>query len=106
MPISFAARGPLTLTSPSVFFLVFDPATMGDNLAGIGKWNTPSSIASQLTTELNSLGNNTMSAASATYDNSTNLNIYVDIEVNLASLSPTAGAYVAIYVLCAPDGTN
>jgi hypothetical protein len=75
-------------------------------MANIGKWNTPTAIASQLTTELNSLGNNTMSAASTAYDNATNMNIYCDLEVNLASLSPTAGAYVAIYILEAPDGTN
>jgi hypothetical protein len=59
-----------------------------------------------LSTGLNSLGNGTMSAASATYANQTNLDLYCDIEVNLASLSPTAGAYVSIYVLAAVDGSN
>ncbi len=75
-------------------------------MANVGKWNTPTSIASILTTELNSLGNNTMCSASADYDNSTNLNIYADIELVLASLSPSAGAYVAVYILEAPDNSN
>lgn len=75
-------------------------------MANIGKWNTPTSAASILTTELNSLGNNTMSAASSAVANQTNLDMYVDIEVNLASLSPAAGAYVAIYIAEAVDGTN
>jgi hypothetical protein len=47
-----------------------------------------------------------MSAASATINNQTNLDIYCDIEVALASLSPTSGAYVAIYILESVDGTN
>jgi hypothetical protein len=75
-------------------------------MANIGKWNTPSAIASELTTGLNSLANNTMSAASSTIGNDTNLDIFVDVEVVLASLSPTAGAFVAIYILEAPDGSN
>jgi hypothetical protein len=59
-----------------------------------------------LSTELNSLGNTNQSAASAAYANQTNLDLYVDIEVALASLSPTAGAYVALYILEAVDGSN
>jgi len=47
-----------------------------------------------------------MSAASAAIANQTNLDIYVDIEVNLASLSPTTGAHVDLYILEAIDGTN
>jgi hypothetical protein len=75
-------------------------------MANIGKWNAPTASATQLNTGLNALANNTMSAASATYDNSTNLNIYCDIELVLASLSPTAGAYCSVYIWCAQDGTN
>ena len=74
-------------------------------MANIGKWNDPT-LTTVLSTELNSLANATMTAASATYDNSTNLNIYCDLEVALASLSPTANALVGIYLWCAPDGTN
>lgn len=75
-------------------------------MANIGKWNAPSSTVTVLTTELNSLGSATMSAASSAIANQTNLDIYVDIEVNLASLSPAAGAYIAVYIALAVDGTN
>jgi hypothetical protein len=79
-------------------------------MANIGKWiggaNAPGSPLTVFSIGLNNLANNTMSAASSTLDNSTNLDLYCDIEVNLASLSPTAGAYVAIYVWEAIDGTN
>ena len=75
-------------------------------MANIGKWNAPSTIVTALSTGLNSLANNTMSAASSTISNATNLDMYVDIEVNLASLSPSSGAYVALYILEAVDGTN
>lgn len=75
-------------------------------MANIGKWNAPSATVSVLTTELNSLANNTMSAASSAIANQTNLDIYVDIEVSLASLSPGAGSYVALYIALAVDGTN
>lgn len=75
-------------------------------MANIGKWNTPSATVTVLSTELNSLGSATMSAASTAIANQTNLDIYSDWEVNLASLSPTAGAYVAVYIAEAIDGTN
>jgi len=75
-------------------------------MASIGKWNTPTAAATILSTELNSLGSGSMSAASTAVANQTNLDIYVDIEVNLASLSPATGAYVALYIAEAVDGTN
>ena len=79
-------------------------------MANIGKWvagaNAPGSPLTVLSTGLNSLGNATMSSASSTLDNSSNLDLYCDLEVVLASLSPSAGAYVAIYVWESPDGTN
>lgn len=75
-------------------------------MASIGKWNTPSSIVSVLTTELNSLGSGSMSAASAAINNDTNLDMYGDLELNLGALSPTAGGYVAVYIAEAADGTN
>lgn len=75
-------------------------------MANIGKWNTPSAISTVLTTELNSLSNNTMTAASSAINNTSNLDIYVDIEVVLAALSPSAGAFVAIYILEAVDSSN
>jgi|SRR5215475_330274 len=76
-------------------------------MANIGEWSlSPVGLTTVLSTGLNSLGNATMSAASATYSNDTNLDLYCDVEVLLASLSPTAGAFVAVYVLEAVDGTN
>ena len=75
-------------------------------MANIGKWNAYRGIVSVLTTELNSLANNTISAVSAAIDNSTNLDIYADFELVLASLSPTAGAHIDVYIALALDGTN
>lgn len=75
-------------------------------MANIGKWNTPTAAVTVLSTELNTLGIATMSAASTAIANQTNLDIYVDIEVNLASLSPTASAHVDLYIAEAVDGTN
>ena len=74
-------------------------------MANIGKWNAPT-VTTVLSTGLNSLANNTISAASSTITNASNLDMYVDVEVNLASLSPTTGAYVSLYILEAVDGTN
>jgi hypothetical protein len=74
-------------------------------MTSIGKWNAPS-VTTVLSTGLNSLSNGTMSSASSTISNASNLDIYVDVEVLLASLSPTTGAYVALYILEAVDGTN
>lgn len=73
-------------------------------MANIGKWNTPAGATTILSTELNSLGSGSMSAASTAVTSS--VDIYVDIEVNLASLSPGSGAYVALYIAEAVDGTN
>ena len=66
--------------------------------------SNPTTLLSGAT--LNALANNTMSAASATYANQTNLDLYCDIEVFLDTLSPATGAYVSIYILAAIDGTN
>jgi len=75
-------------------------------MANIGKWNAPSATTTVLSTGLNSLTSGTMSAASSTISNQTNLDIYVDVEVALAALSPTTGAYVALYILEAIDGST
>jgi hypothetical protein len=75
-------------------------------MANLGKWGTPGTLTTVLSTGLNSLGNATMSAASSTYANDTSLDLYVDVEVVLASLSPTSGAYVSIYLWEAVDGAT
>ena len=75
-------------------------------MANRGIWSL---FGSNPTTVLNTgatLATATMSVASSTYNNQTNLDLYCDIEVNIAALSPTAGAYVSIYILVAVDGTN
>lgn len=75
-------------------------------MANIGKWNAPSAVVTVLTTELNALANNTMAAVSAAVANQTNLDVYSDWELVLASLSPTAGAHVDVYIAEAVDGSN
>ena len=75
-------------------------------MGNVAKWNAPSAPVTVFAAELNALANNTVSAASAAIANQTNLDMYVDIELVLAALSPTTGAYVAIYLVEAIDGVN
>lgn len=75
-------------------------------MGNVAKWNPPSAVVPVFATELNALANNTMSAASVAIANQTTLDIYVDIELNLAALSPTTGGYVALYLAEAIDGSN
>src|SRR5262245_27407569 len=75
-------------------------------MANLGKWNTPGSLTTVLSTGLDALGSSGISAASTTYTNDTGLDLYCDVEVVLGSLSPTAGAYVSLYVWESVDGTN
>src|SRR5215472_3707546 len=77
-------------------------------MANRGIWSlfgsNPTTVLSGAT--LNALAGGSMSAASATYNNQTNLDLYCDVEVYLDPLSPSAGAHVDIYILAAIDGTN
>ena len=75
-------------------------------MANIAKWNAPSAVVTVLSTELNSLANNTLSAASAAIANQTNRDLYCDLELVLGALSPGTTPYVTIYILEAIDGTN
>lgn len=68
---------------------------------GGSSYSTPVNV---LTTELNTLANNTATAASPAYDNSTNLDVYADFFLHLGSISPVAPAYVNVYVLVSIDG--
>src|SRR5262245_49145745 len=64
-------------------------------------------LATALSTELNSLANGAFCTASPTIDNTVSPRYqYIAVELNLASLSPTAGAYVDVWIKYAPDGTN
>ena len=75
-------------------------------MSNIGKWNSARAVATVLTTELNALSNGTMSAASAAVANQTNLDLYADFVLHLAALSPTAGAFITVYILEALDDST
>lgn len=66
------------------------------------------SATSILTTELNTLANSTNSAASAAIDNTTNLDLFIDLElyVNTATAARSTGANIQVYMVHAIDGTN
>lgn len=70
------------------------------------KWVAPESIASALTTELNSLANGSASAASGAIDNETGLYRYISLELYLASLNPTGTPIVQVYLIPTLDATN
>jgi hypothetical protein len=74
-------------------------------MTNIAKWST-TNLGTVMSTELNSLANGALATSATPYDNSANLNLYADIEILLAALSPTAGASVSVYVLESVDGTN
>lgn len=65
-------------------------------------------IASTLTTELNSLANGAMSSASAEIDNSSALDLYIDLTLTVAAQGSarSAGATVEVWMTMALDGTN
>jgi hypothetical protein len=65
-------------------------------------------IASALTTDLNSLANDSASAASAALDNTSNLDLYHDLTLTVATQGSarSAGATVSVYLVMALDGTN
>jgi hypothetical protein len=64
------------------------------------------STGGTVSTELNSLANNAFSAVSGIYDNSTNLDEWAAFVLDLASLTPAAGAYVQFFLTDSLDGTN
>lgn len=67
-------------------------------------WNSgPGTV---LTTELNSLANGGFSAVGSAYDNTTNLDQWAACEINLASLNPTTGAYLQLFLVQSLGGTN
>jgi hypothetical protein len=66
------------------------------------------SIASVHTTSLNSLANNANSAASTAIDNTSNLDLYDDLTLTVATQGSarSTGASVVVYLIPALDGTN
>ena len=71
------------------------------------KWSSYASIQTALSTGLNSLADNDTNI-SAAIDNSSNLHLFMDVEVYLASvdLSAQTNPAVYIYVITSLDGTN
>jgi hypothetical protein len=67
-----------------------------------------SSIASALTTGLNSLANNTNSGLSSEIDNTTTRCLFMDLNLTLAAQGSarTTGAAVAVFMQQAMDGTH
>lgn len=66
------------------------------------------SIASILTTELNSIANNANSVASAEINNSSALDLYHDLTLNIAAqgVARSQGANVVVFLVMALDDTN
>ena len=59
-----------------------------------------------LTTELNSLATAAYSAVGTLIDNSINKDQWAALDVVLASLTPTAGAYLSAFIVESLDGTT
>lgn len=65
------------------------------------------SLQTMLTTELNSLGSGTATGVGTEYDNSSNLYMFADFELNVTfGTGPTANTTVDLYIIPALDGTN
>lgn len=76
-------------------------------MANLLKWAAAwTSRGTVLTTELNALGNGAYSALGPSYDNTTNLNQTGYLDIVLASLAPTTGAYLQAFLAQSLDGTN
>lgn len=69
-----------------------------------GAWTSRGNV---LSTELNSLADAGYSAVGTEVDNSTNLDTFGKLELNLDFVAtPTSGDLVYVYAVYAPDGTN
>lgn len=71
------------------------------------KWDAEdASPTTVLSTQLNSLGDGSKSGIGTTYDNGTNLNQYGWLEIVLASLTPTAGNFMTLFMYVYTGGTS
>lgn len=72
------------------------------------QWEATSSVTQIMTTALNSLADNTITAASTEVDNSTGLDTYFWLELNVTYGTNPGDAVptVDVYMTQAPDGTN
>jgi len=76
-------------------------------MASAINWESSPSLTSYETTDLNSLADAGTVVGDA-IDNSSGLDMYMDVELYLAAQGSArdSGAYVALYLTPAPDGTN
>lgn len=70
------------------------------------KWIAETDRGTVLTTELNALANGGFSAVGPAYDNTSNLDEWGAVDIVLASLAATAGAYLQIFLVVSLDGTT
>lgn len=76
-------------------------------MATVQQWVAGDTIATALSTELNSLANGSATAASTAIDNETGLYQYLNLELVLASLTPTGAPTVSVYITYSTDnGTS
>ena len=69
-------------------------------------WSAFTDRGNVASTVLDTLANATLSAASTALDNATNKDTHAVLEINLGSINPTTPAYLELYMIKAPDGTN
>ena len=70
------------------------------------KWASPESAGTALSTEFNSLADGSFTNASSAIDNETDLYLFMQLELVLASLTPTGQPRVDVYLITSLDGTN
>ncbi len=84
-----------------------DASASTQPVSGSLKWKaTGASGGTVLTTELNSLANGAFSAYGTEINNATGLHTYGWLDVVLASLNPTSGASMTLFMVPTYDGTN
>lgn len=119
LPVSLSSVPSHAVTNAGTFATQVTSIAAGTNNIGdvdvltvpattLGHKAYTASIASALTTELDALGNNSNTAASSAIDNTSNLDLYHDLTLTVATqgVARSAGATIEIYMTMALDGTN
>lgn len=75
-------------------------------MASTYPWNTWTDRGNLLSTSLDSKANAATIVLGSELDNATNKDTHMIIEINLGSLNPAGDAYLELYMIKAPDGTN
>ena len=70
------------------------------------KWLGFTNRGTGVTTEANSLGIGAYSAVGTVLDNTVNLDEWAYCDIGVASILPTAGAYLQLFLHPSPDGTT